>query len=516
MSDALESTPSVLRELSQHKCFILSYSSGAARLTFSWWPHLLLSTPRASSWNVWRSTETELGSVGARGSLADRLSIHHAKPRQTTSCALPTMSTLLSSARIPKGYLPPLDCSVATLLKFPVPAPAAAVCPSDLLQTDPLTFFSPDEATCSDLETIATIVLPHKDLVALLAATASDLRAQSMRSVRVLHTAGERPETLPIWIIKYWQEVATLMPIRSKFVDAETFLLKDAISRLKLHNEMPNGVPVMREAVDLLYEAGWNDVVKGFDEKSQLYEVASFASRKWLSSAHINYMLELLKIKLHRAGRVGIVMASSHLFVKIVQAYEAREGGQYKSSQNFRLPRKYGELLAMSNDDLFSIANVEATHWLPFVISPITSLVRTANSLSMKKPIHPQLREALEWWLQQHFPQHFNWKPMQITYQDNDYACGTLADNCLDHYYCGDESPLTFHSLLSIDIARARTLVQLLRQHRVSFQSRLCIRSGLLIELSLRPSNTLRLWRRLLSTDQCKVVNHKFSPPSIN
>ena len=309
------------------------------------------------------------------------------------------MSALSSSERwasVPQGFLPASTCSVASFLTFPVPPPAPKVCPSDLLEAEPLTFFSPERATCLDLEKIITIALPHNDLISLLETTLMDTRVKNVRSVKVLHTGGQRQEILPLWIIKYWKQVATFMPMRSRFTAAEIFLLGDPCSRLRTQDDMPNGITVMREALDLLYHVGWQDTMQGFDEKDFVVKSTEFASREWLASSHINYMLELLRIKLARAGRVGVVMASVHFFAKVVQAYKARDAGLYKTSNDFRLPRKYGDIIAMSNDDLFSIGNVDETHWLPFVISPTTSSVRSANSLSRSKPFHPELRAALD------------------------------------------------------------------------------------------------------------------------
>ena len=288
-----------------------------------------------------------------------------------------------------------------------------------------------------------------------------------MQAVKVLHCSVQRTETLPPWVIEYWKRVTPVLAARSKYAQAEAFLLYDPLLQMNDRDGGLTEATVMQETLDLVYRLGWEDVTAGFKEGQYAHELMPYASGEWLQTLHINYHLELIKLKLSRAGVRGVVMASSFFLAKVFHAYKNREKGQYEISNDFRFVRKFGTLIAQTEDDLFSIGNVDDDHWVPFIIAPGTSIVHFADSIKKGKSMHAAFKKAMAWWLEQHFARLFDWKIMRITEQHDGSSCGILAGNCLEHHYLGDKVPLALEGLRGAKIARLEVLSQILRQHYV-------------------------------------------------
>ncbi|KAF7968497.1 hypothetical protein HWV62_30461 [Athelia sp. TMB] len=373
-----------------------------------------------------------------------------------------------SPCKVPEGCLPSSTCSVASLLQLHLPLPAHVDCPSALLKKSSLKYFSKDQPTCSDIRAIETIPVPHLKLINKLNDALTDACEKGMQAVKVLHCSGPRTDTLPLWAIAYWLEVTRVLAIRSTYARAESFLSYKAVARLDGRGTKLNVAVVKQEALDSIYRLGWNDKIAGFNEDQYVHELMPFASDDWLQTMHMGFYLELIKLKLSRAGVRGVVMVSPFFLVKVFHAYEARESGAYDKASDYRFVRRLGTLIAQTEDDLYSIGNVNDDHWVPFIIAPGTSIVHFANSMVKGNSIHALFKAAITWWLQQHFARTFAWKIMRITQQLDGFSCGILAGNCLEHHYLGDKAPLVEDDQNAASTARVFVLSQILRHHFLS------------------------------------------------
>lgn len=360
---------------------------------------------------------------------------------------------------VPAGMLPGPSTTVREIIQLTLPSVS-----SFPLDQDPSSFFVQGDPTCVDQQTIATIEVPGPALLdALLSALPGALKSGA-RSVRLLHMARAQRETLPMWVVPFWQGVRSARASQAMWTKAEAFLLRDSSNALWVEREgRPAAAIIMRQTLDLLYDVKVEGIIKGFSDEENTTRLATLASREWLATPHINMYLELLKKDVARAGKHNVVVYGSHAYQKIRDAY--RDKDNYQNSEAHRTARRLGVRLALHKLDLASMANIDDQHWVAFVVSPGALVIVYGDSFPY--PVNEDFRAIITWWTGVHFTGTFRWRTMSMTEQSDAFSCGILGGNGLGHYLLGGKYPLVAVGRRSAEVERVNILRRILLHHRV-------------------------------------------------
>jgi hypothetical protein len=142
----------------------------------------------------------------------------------------------------------------------------------------------------------------------------------------------------------------------------------------------------------------------------------------------------------------------------------------YQEKATFAWLRHLGEDVAHDRSTVITIAHLGMLtgipHWVPLTIQK--SKICFGDSLGKGMP--EKLQAACFWWIRQHH-HDTNAKivnptihTLPITTQIDGYSCGILADNALDHYVHGYQSPLLGNENSDI-IAQRMKKFNLVAQH---------------------------------------------------
>jgi hypothetical protein len=70
---------------------------------------------------------------------------------------------------------------------------------------------------------------------------------------------------------------------------------------------------------------------------------------------------------------------------------------------------------------------------------------------------------AYNWWFSEHNEHEFEWVPMDITKQEDQYSCGLLAVNALTHLL--DPKKFDLMDAKAVDAKHINTLFRVISQH---------------------------------------------------
>jgi hypothetical protein len=84
----------------------------------------------------------------------------------------------------------------------------------------------------------------------------------------------------------------------------------------------------------------WNALIKGFKDEGQLFQLHTYCSRDWLSSIHINHMLELLKNDLGITAEASTSIQHTYHAQQVLAAYYSRNE-IYLTSKSYRSIREH-------------------------------------------------------------------------------------------------------------------------------------------------------------------------------
>lgn len=361
---------------------------------------------------------------------------------------------------VPAGMLPGPLTTMREIIHLTLPS--ASHSPLDLSASS---FFVKTNPTCVDQQTIAAMEMPGRPLLDALVSALPGALNSGAKAVRLLHTARARKETLPMWVVPFWQGVQPAKTSQALWTKAETFLLQDTSSALWAEREgRPAGAIVMRQTLALLYDVKVEGKIEGFGDEEKTWRLATFASRDWLASSHINMLLELLKKDLARAGRHNVVICSSYVYKKILDGYLDKDN--YQKSESHRTARRLGIRLALHKLDLASMANIDEEHWVAFVVSPGALTIAYGDSFAF--PVNDDFRAVMTWWTGVHFSGTFRWQMMEVTKQVDTFSCGILGGNGLGHHLLGSTYPLIATGRRPAELERVEIMRRILLHHRVS------------------------------------------------
>lgn len=298
-----------------------------------------------------------------------------------------------------------------------------------------LHWLSSENPNLISLEDIRSIPVPPTAVVWRHAQQAVDAAQRGVvSSVDCSHANKNANERAPLWILTFWLKVHDIYAGGlQQWKDAIRFL-----GQQRIRGQGKKKKEVISSVLDSFQRLLWDDAVHGFDRDCEpIAVIAQYASTEWMSSTHIQQMLELIQQSL--GSHCDSVVADVWFTAMLHQFYQGREANIYASSKNGRFFRDLGEELASGKKKrVGGIANIDNSHWVAFVLDFETSELLYGDSLGGQP--HMDVVAMLLWWANQHTGRQFMVNALPITYQSDHYSCGIMAYNSLGHAL----SPRTF------------------------------------------------------------------------
>ncbi|KAK7034269.1 hypothetical protein R3P38DRAFT_2519179 [Favolaschia claudopus] len=228
-------------------------------------------------------------------------------------------------------------------------------------------------------------------------------------SIACAHIPGNH-ETYPLWILSYWAELGVLRNARKSW--------DLAIKSLETRINRKSSDVLAGEILDRVLVLPWASGLRGFDECGVEGLVNFCTPKAWFRTAEVNQMLELVD-NANLSSR-GIKVLPSDFPRNLVQLHRD-EGLEYITASRHRHLRQLGEDSVNGVVNQFAtVANVDDDHWVALVIDFGSKTVRYFDSLN--NPINAELREAFDWWIDQHHAAQFDWVCVPCTQQGDSYV----------------------------------------------------------------------------------------------
>ncbi|KZP17427.1 hypothetical protein FIBSPDRAFT_894342 [Athelia psychrophila] len=353
-----------------------------------------------------------------------------------TLSSLIELDSMPATPTFPPDMLPSSGISILRLIEFPLPAIAQNLSDPSLVQAGKIAaVFLKTEPTWRERQEIVTIEVPAEELLT---------------------------ESLPIWIIPYWQAVASARGRQKRWQNVERFLMRSVSSWLDEREGRPAVTAVMHGALEMLYQRSDNEMLLGFSDPEPIHRLAPFASHDWLSTWHMDVQLELLRRDLARAGRHEVLLPAAYMYQSILLAFNDKDN--YGDPKFHSTVLKLAHRMVHRNFDLASFANVDENHWIAFVISHLQHTVYYGDP--MGNPVHAKFSIVINWWTRFHFGRTFTWATMKMTRQVDGFSCGILGGNGLRHFLLGPLYPLAGDGEKGADAERGAIFAQILLQDR--------------------------------------------------
>ena len=296
--------------------------------------------------------------------------------------------------------LPDENLTVSRFLEMQIPLVLPTV---NGKATDPEQYFSFNKPSVNDPVAATTIPCPPKHVVDMLRKSLT----ADVQSIHCIHTFNSQEKSFGTWIVQYWTELVVLRHARQRFSQALTVLERRRQAG-KLNEEQHQLVNDAYEALSVL---PWTGLVRGFGIQVDVHYLTSFVGAEWLSSEHINLLMELLRCELLAAGlasRLEVISETSAFREMLRMAYKNQNlYGQGK--QNLRWLEKLGKNLGNGTcDKLAFMANINNNHWVAVVLDPEQRSIWHGDSFGA--PMDTELQVMLKWWTYTHFS-------LSVTYQ---------------------------------------------------------------------------------------------------
>ncbi|KII82916.1 hypothetical protein PLICRDRAFT_527481 [Plicaturopsis crispa FD-325 SS-3] len=218
-----------------------------------------------------------------------------------------------------------------------------------------------------------------------------------------------------------------------------------------------------------LFTLPWQGHTHGFSDQEPVRIISAFCSRDWLSDAHENFFLELLRRDIASDPNSAFVteIVLTWFTRSILKAYSGRASADYAAQRDSgvgALVRLGLDIEAGRTHSLGTIAHIHSNHWVGLIIDILTHAVLFGDPLGHDPP--DDLKAAINWWLEQHTFSPYTWGVLPCTAQDDTHSCGVLTPNCIGHHYLPAKYPLIPSSQLEIDAARMEIGIEVLLQHK--------------------------------------------------
>lgn len=244
---------------------------------------------------------------------------------------------------------------------------------------------------------------------------------------------------LPFWVLEYWRQVAAVSAIKIQWTTAEEYM-----KSVGAHH-----------VIDKLSEIPWGYILDGSWGLS-ITDLAQFCSRNWLSSGHVDIMVQVMNNQLSSYGIKMVEVLDSCYNEKIVRQYRYnpdnylpdKSAGHLKvlgqqladgrlTRAAFCIPVWVGEGPALLPG---GTGPERGNHWTAATIDVPNKCIFYADTLGFDIP--NELEAALTWWLANHIAGSFTLSRMACSQQDDGFSCAVLAANAIMHLFCGNQVPL--------------------------------------------------------------------------
>ncbi|KAF5343268.1 hypothetical protein D9758_016307 [Tetrapyrgos nigripes] len=335
-------------------------------------------------------------------------------------------------------------------------------------------YISTDPPTNENLRDITLLRSPPAALVnELQKLLKSD---HTIKSITVPHDDVDPDERYAPWVVTYWAE---LIPLRTTKL-AWTPAVSRIEERRKMETILSGG---SGHSVDTSYNfltnLSWAGYIEGFPIQIEKRYLVSFFTDDWLSSEHLNLLLDLMQRKVACSNVHDIVElpSESALFIpKMKQAYQ--RPSKY-STPKFRWLHQIATKLTVGDKSLVgTLTNVNGNHWVAVVIDTTQEAIFHGDS--MGHTIEDELEKALQWWTYEHFGVSFRVEDMAITAQNDSYLCGILAWGALEHFLLGD--PECLMEGRQMDDCRLDAFLEVMERHNDQASDKIHIDEELLTD----------------------------------
>ena len=218
--------------------------------------------------------------------------------------------------KIPKDLqrtlFPAETFTVSQLLEFRFPVQRMFT-----IFTQPDQYLSPDPIDCSQFD-VTNIPTPPTSVIETLShAIRTADKADKIQLIRCPHALTHSEKLYPLWLLTYWLELTHIRFIRERWNQAVQYLVKP---NMKLRNgglseEKP------KEVCQEIQALPWDSLINGFDDQGQLFQLHTYCSQDWLSSVHINHMLDLLKNDLGLTTDMSTSIQHTYFTQQVSAAY---------------------------------------------------------------------------------------------------------------------------------------------------------------------------------------------------
>ncbi|KAJ7580341.1 hypothetical protein C8J56DRAFT_734783, partial [Mycena floridula] len=213
------------------------------------------------------------------------------------------------------------------------------------------------------------------------------------------------------------------------------------------------------QVLDMIHRLPWSGSIHGFPLKVDITYLAEFLMTDWLSSEHVDLMMDLLRREIFTAGQASEVEVASEaaMFMsKVKSAYESQDS--YCDSQ------KVGTALGNRERKKLAIeVNVRDSHWVAIIIDCEKRVIWHGDSFHAAAD--PELRVPLKWWIHFHTGNEYRFHDMPITTQHDGHSCGLLAWLAMRLFLLKQGKPIIELLLGHVTDERLKVFVKILERH---------------------------------------------------
>jgi hypothetical protein len=348
--------------------------------------------------------------------------------------------------------LPSNTFTVNQLLEFHLPVERTST-----IFTQPDQYLSLDPINYSQFNAIKILTPPTSVIEALSRAVLSMDETDTIQSIQCPHASAHSRERYPLWLLTFWSELIHVRVIKRQWEQALQYL---ANPDTKLRNNR-----VSEEKANMVCQEiralPWNAPINGFDNQGQLIQLHTYCSQDWLSSVHIDHMLNLLKNDLGIPVNNTIPVQHAWHAQQILATYYYGTETYLTSKSCYALCKQAQDLAMGIQDMLATVANIDGNHWIALMVDFQKKKVYYRNSL--KHAINKEIRAAYDWWLSMHNEDMFEWAQMEITRQQDSYSCRIFAVNALAHAL--DSRQFNLMNPEAVDAERINILYCVISRH---------------------------------------------------
>lgn len=334
---------------------------------------------------------------------------------------------------IESQLLPRMDIMIHDLLLFLTPPI------NELLQPSPEGFHKePSLISHQHISILRGQPLPFRDTTTAWRRMAEDLGTeyQSFTYPVVQNAGGTTLIRLPLWITEFWRRMHDVVDAQKEWREGVQWLDEKA-------SEGGSNEGVFLTATSVVRSLQWSIASPGSANLRDRLSI--YLGPHWLSDTHIEQLGNILT---SRIDRTDVLILDPLLFLKLESLYRFGKDS-YSTTKDAGYIRSLGDGLrasptawvggvvntAIGPDGATTLPGPyeSGNHWAAFAYSRATGTLAYGDSLHGTFPT--ELRDILQWWINQHLGDHdISVAEMACTEQQDAYSCGILAFNALCHH----------------------------------------------------------------------------------